>query len=399
MSRTVSRLRSNVWEVLSLDRDLKLIFCAHMFWTFGEGLCFFILPVYVMELGGTGIEIGVLYSFMFLVYTFSVLLGGFLADRFDRKKLILHIFIFGSASMLVYSLAVEWWHLLFAMLVYSLATIGGPAEDSYIASLASKEKLARAFTFTEMGYSVGLIFSPLFGAYLLNFLNMRWLFRISFAFSLLSVLTLFFISPQIPSIKEKSGRVLEDFCTPLKNKKFILWMPLFMIFAFGIAMVSPFISATLKDIYKLDASAILIMGSISYVGEATLGMILGGIRSKRIAGESLCLSLIIVGVGALLFAYSRLLFLIPLAVFLLGGWRVASGLARSLVGTSSSNMSAGVTFAVFTVLLGIIQTPAPEIGGILYEFSPILLFLVGGALTLAVVPFVLILEKYFLGNQ
>jgi MFS family permease len=352
-----------------------------------------------MELGGTGIEIGFLYSFMFLVYTFSVLLGGFLADRFDRKKLILHVFIFGSASMLVYSLAVEWWHLLLAMLVYSLATIGGPAEDSYIASLAPREKMARTFTFTEMGYSVGLIFSPLFGAYLLTFLSIRWLFRISFAFSLLSVLTLFFISSQIPSRKKKSGSASSDFYTPLKNKKFILWMPLFMIFAFGIAMVSPFISATLKDIHKLDDSTILIMGSISYAGEAALGMILGGMGSKGIAGKPLCLSLIVVGVGALLFAHSSLLFMIPLAVFLMGGGRVASALARSIAGTSTSDMSAGVTFAVFTVLLGIVQTPAPEIGGILYESSPILLFLVGAASTLAVVPFVLILERHVLRNQ
>jgi DHA1 family bicyclomycin/chloramphenicol resistance-like MFS transporter len=250
-----------------------------------------------------------------------------------------------------------------------------------------------------MGYSVGLIFSPLFGAYLLTFLSIRWLFRISFAFSLLSVLTLFFISSQIPSRKKKSGSASSDFYTPLKNKKFILWMPLFMIFAFGIAMVSPFISATLKDIHKLDDSTILIMGSISYAGEAALGMILGGMGSKGIAGKPLCLSLIVVGVGALLFAHSSLLFMIPLAVFLMGGGRVASALARSIAGTSTSDMSAGVTFAVFTVLLGIVQTPAPEIGGILYESSPILLFLVGAASTLAVVPFVLILERHVLRNQ
>jgi len=155
--------RGTVRDVLSLPKDLKLIFSAHVLWTFGEGLYSFILPVYVMELGGAGMEIGFLYSFMFLVYALSVLLGGFLADRFDRKKLILFIFTFGSVSALIYSFATEWWHLVPGMLVYSLATIGGPAENSYIAALISKERMARAFTFTEMGYSLGLIFSPLLG--------------------------------------------------------------------------------------------------------------------------------------------------------------------------------------------------------------------------------------------
>ncbi|MEM3578072.1 MAG: MFS transporter [Candidatus Bathyarchaeia archaeon] len=100
------------------------------------------------------------FIYVSCIYTLSVLLGGFLADRFDRKKLIIYIFMFGSFSSLIYSFATEWWHLVPAMLVYSLATIGGPAEDSYIAALTSKERMARAFTFTEMGYSFGLIFLP-----------------------------------------------------------------------------------------------------------------------------------------------------------------------------------------------------------------------------------------------
>lgn len=385
--------RGSAREVLSLPKDLKLIFSAHILWTFGEGLYSFILPVYVMELGGTGMEIGFLYSFMFLVYTLSVLLGGFLADRFDRKKLILFIFMFGSVSALIYSFATEWWHLVPAMLVYSLATIGGPAENSYIAALVSKERMARAFTFTEMGYSLGLIFSPLLGAHLLTFWSMRWLFRLSFAFGLLAALTLFFISPQIPPKKEISGKASADFHASLKNREFMLWMPLFMTFALGITMVSPFVSPILKDTYRLDESAILIMGSISYAGEAILGMTLGGIRGKRTTSKALCLSLMVVSMGALLFAYSSPFFAIPLAVFLMGGGRVAFALARSIAGTCSENASAGAMFAVFTVFIGAVQTAAAGIGGILYESFPIQPFFFGGVLTLSVAPLVIILER------
>jgi MFS family permease len=388
------KFRGSLQEVSSLPRDLKLIFFAHLLWTFGEGLYFFILPVYVMELGGTGMEIGFLYSFMFLVYTLSVLLGGFLADRFDRKKLIIYIFMFGSLSSLIYSFATEWWHLVPAMLVYSLATIGGPAEDSYIAALVSREKMARAFTFTEMGYSFGLIFSPLLGAYFLTFWSMQWIFRLSFAFGLLAALTLFFISPQIPFKKEKSGGTFADFHISLKNRRFMSWMPLFMTFAFGITLFSPFVSAMLKDMYGLDESTILIMGSISYAGEAILGMTLGGMRMKDTNSKALFLSLTIVSVGALLFAYSSPFFIIPLAVFLMGGGRVSSALARSIAGTCSEKASAGAMFAIFTVFMGTIQTVAAEIGGILYESFPIQPFLFGGLLTLSVAPFVIILEKH-----
>jgi ENTS family enterobactin (siderophore) exporter len=398
MQKTM-RFQGSVQEVLSLPRDLKLIFSAHLLWTFGEGLYFFILPVYVIELGGTGMEIGFLYSFMFLVYTLSVLLGGFLADRFDRKKLIIYIFMFGSLSSLIYSFATEWWHLIPAMLVYSLATIGGPAEDSYIAALVSKERMARAFTFTEMGYSFGLIFSPLLGAYLLTFWGMKWIFRLSFAFGLLAAFTLFFISPQIPPKKEKSGGAFAGFHASLTNRRFMLWMPLFMTFAFGVTLFSPFVSAMLSGIYRLDESTILVMGSISYAGEAILGMTLGGIGMKGTSSKALCLSLIMVSAGALLFAYSSPFLLIPLAVFLMGGGRVSSALARSIAGTLSEKASAGAMFAIFTVFMGTIQTVAAGIGGILYECLPIQPFLFGGVLTLSVAPLALILEKHFLRHK
>ncbi|MEM2917552.1 MAG: MFS transporter [Candidatus Bathyarchaeia archaeon] len=387
------RFRGSFQEVLSLPKDLKLIFFAHLLWTFGEGLYFFILPVYVLELGGTGMDVGFLYSFMFLVYTLSVLLGGFVANRFDRKKLIIYIFMFGSFSSLIYSFATEWWHLIPAMLVYSLATIGGPAEESYIAALVSKERMARAFTFTEMGYSFGLILSPLLGAYLLTFWNMKWIFRLSFAFGLLAAFTLFFISPQIPPKEERSGGTFADFHASLKNRKFILWMPLFMAFAFGFTLFSPFVSAMLSDRYGLDESTILAMGSISYAGEAILGMILGGMGTKGASSKALSLSLIIVSGCALLFAFPSPFFLIPLAIFMMGGGRVSSALARSIVGTCSEKTSAGAMFALFTVLMGTIQTVAAEIGGVLYESFPIYPFLFGGLLTLSVALLAITLNK------
>jgi hypothetical protein len=123
-------------------------------------------------------------------------------------------------------------------------------------------------------------------------------------------------------------------------------------------------------------------------------MTLGGIGMKGTNSKALFLSLTIVSVGALLFAYLSPFFIVPLAVFLMGGARVSSALARSIAGTCSEKASAGATFAIFTVFIGTIQTAAAEIGGILYESFPIQPFLFGGLLTLSVAPFVIILEKH-----
>ncbi|MEM3578071.1 MAG: MFS transporter [Candidatus Bathyarchaeia archaeon] len=169
-----------------------------------------------------------------------------------------------------------------------------------------------------------------------------------------------------------------------------------MAFAFGITLFSPFVSAMLSDRYGLDKSTILVMGSISYAGEAILGLTIGGMGTKGASSKALLLSLMIVSGCALLFAFPSPFFLIPLAVFMMGGGRVSSALARSIAGTCSEKTSAGAMFAIFTVFIGTIQTAAAGIGGILYESFPIQPFLIGGVLTLLVALLTIIWEKHVL---
>jgi len=73
-------------EVFALQRDLKLIFFAHFLWDCGHGLYYFILPVYIRGLGATILEVGLFYLLMHAVYFSTMIFGGLLADRFDRKK-------------------------------------------------------------------------------------------------------------------------------------------------------------------------------------------------------------------------------------------------------------------------------------------------------------------------
>jgi predicted MFS family arabinose efflux permease len=273
--------------------------------------------------------------------------------------------------------------------------IGSPAENAYIAASTSEEKMARAFSVTEIGYPLGLIFSPFLGAYLVGIMDMRWLFRISFLISIISMLPLFFVSSQIPQRKEKTHKPLGEFLSPLRNKSFIILMPIFILIASSVTMMVTFLSPVLQDLHKLDSSFVLALGSVLSTGEVSLGILFGWIGDHWGAFIALSLSLIAVSASAFLLAFPLPFVLVAFTIFLMGAQRSAMALPRSIIGRCSSNISSGAMFGIYGAIMGITQTFVPVLAGMIYGFSPTQLFLFTGSISLAIIPLVFVTEKRF----
>jgi len=89
----------------ALDRDLKLLFISTFIGAFGDGLYFYILPLYVRELGAKPVEVGIFFSVIILATAFTSLLGGFLADKYDRKKIMIAGWLIWMPVPILFSLA------------------------------------------------------------------------------------------------------------------------------------------------------------------------------------------------------------------------------------------------------------------------------------------------------
>jgi DHA1 family multidrug resistance protein-like MFS transporter len=66
-----------------------MLFVANFVGAFGDGLYFYILPLYVRGLGANPAEVGLFFSVMLLAAAVTPLLGGLLADKYDRKKVMI----------------------------------------------------------------------------------------------------------------------------------------------------------------------------------------------------------------------------------------------------------------------------------------------------------------------
>jgi MFS family permease len=109
------------------------------------------------------------------------LIGGVLADRYDRRRTLLasqYLQMSTSATLavLMYFQTVEIWHILVLSFVTGLAqAFGGPAYSSLVPMLVAKKDLPNAVALNSIQFNVARVIGPtLFGATLVAFRASGW---------------------------------------------------------------------------------------------------------------------------------------------------------------------------------------------------------------------------------
>ncbi|MCR4403961.1 MAG: MFS transporter [Candidatus Acetothermia bacterium] len=368
-------------EAVRLDRDLRLIMLSNFFWSSGFMLYSFLWPIYVRDLGGTAREIGLLSSLMFLTMTVTLIPGGALAERWNRKWLILITWIIATPAPLVYALARSWEHLAPGVVIYSFF-LGWPAYEAYIAAASAPGRLSRAYALTSAGFSLGAILAPLIGAALLPSIGIRRIFFLAFALFSASTATLFFLSPQQSPEPPRSGDGRGKLASLLRDRRLMTWLFVFALAALGTSAARPFIPPLLQDRFALARPAILMMSALLSLGEVVLAVLLGWIADRWRRSRALGLALASTSLGFILLFTGLGPYLVPLAMVSLGGDRVSLSLSRSIVGHRARSGASGPAFTLYWVVLGIAQTLGPSLGGTLYAGSALRPFYLGAGLTL-----------------
>ncbi|MDH5390513.1 MAG: MFS transporter [Candidatus Bathyarchaeota archaeon] len=369
------------FEFLSgaLNRDLKLLFVATFIGAFGDGLYFYILPLYIRELGANPVEVGTFFSVMLLAAAFTPLLGGVLADKYNLKKAMIAGWLVWMPVPIIFSLAKNWVQLLPGAVLYGF-WIGQPAFSAYIASSAEKEKMTLTFTILSSSWSLGYIFSPALGAYLSEAVGIQWVFYLTFILYGTCTSILFLISSQ--GVATQTSQ-LSSTATSFGRKKLLVWSAFFAMIMFFVLLVRPLVPQILRDEFHLTDSLVGILGSITFLGSGVLGIYLGRIGDKWKKAGAISVCMILCSVSAIILVLFNNFFALSLASFLMG----ASYTILSLIGAVISPIapeksrarwiSVPLSVGMFAAFL------APYLGGLLYDsspYNPFLVFIVATAL-------------------
>jgi len=356
----------------ALDRDLKLLFVATFIGAFGDGLYFYMLPLYVRGLGANPVEVGIFFSVMMLATAFTPLLGGFLADRYDQKKVMIAGWMVWLPVPILFSLTKNWFQLLPSAFLYGF-WIGQPAFGAYIASSAEREKMTLTFTTLSASWSLGYIFSPALGAYLSDTIGIKWVFYLAFILYGTCTGILFLIRSR--GVATQTSQ-LSSTATSFGRNKLLIWSAFFAVIMFFVFLVRPLIPQILEDEFHLTDSLVGILGSITFLGSGVLGIYLGRIGDKWRKAGAIFVCMVLCSVSAIIVVSFNNFFALSLACFLMGASYTTWSLIGAVISPIAPEASRARWISVPLSLSMLAGFLAPYLGGLLYEASPYYPFLV-----------------------
>ena len=190
-SRAARYLRTRVLD--RFPRGIWVITIIQLVTSAGFSICLPFMPLYLhQERGLTMTLVGTLFLIGGVSSSTTQTIGGVLADRLGRRRLLLgasvvRLFLYSGLAALIAISAPVWSVVLAYVAGQSVGMMMRPAITAMVADLAPEEQLTETFGFMRVGANVGWAMGPAVGGYLITFLPYAWLFGVA-AFS--SIITL-----------------------------------------------------------------------------------------------------------------------------------------------------------------------------------------------------------------
>jgi MFS family permease len=133
----------------------------------------------VYHLSGSSMQLGLTGFFQALPFVCFGLLGGVLADNFNRKKLImstqiLNVFPGLALGVLTTTGTIQVWQVnMLSLLTSSLQVLSGPARQALVPSLVPTSHLMNAITLTTIMQQGTQLIAPLLAGYLIDFAGVK----------------------------------------------------------------------------------------------------------------------------------------------------------------------------------------------------------------------------------
>ncbi|MEP6538086.1 MAG: MFS transporter [Bryobacteraceae bacterium] len=292
------------------------------------------------------------------IFLFS-LLGGVIADRFDRRKLLIGSQLvqmscaFFLASLFAFS-TVQVWEILSLSFVVGLAqAFGGPAYQALIPTLVEPKDLPNAIALNSIQFNLARVIGPMLGGLALTGLGAAWCFSLngfSFVAVIISLLLL-----QIRPIMAKQGVSLLS--SMKEGIKFIRgkeeMLPLivlaFLMTFLGVPLIV-FLPVVARDIFHQGPSTYTLLLCTSGAGAVAGALLVAAFGHIPNKGQATLVTLVVLGALITAFAMSKSLILTCVLLFLAGAALIAVfSMISSLVQLIAPDEMRGRVMSVYNV--------------------------------------------------
>ena len=287
------------------------------------------------------------------------LVGGVVADRYDRKRLLLssqYIQMTAAFTLaaLVYWDVVRIWHVLALSVLTGLAqAFGGPAYQSLLPSLVSKNDVPNAIAFNSIQFNLARVIGPLLAGAALAAFGMVACFGLN-GLSFLAVITailLLHVRHIPPTAKTRMHHELKSGFEYARTHPALLSLAMLGFSAtFLGGPLLTFLPLFAKDVFRGGVTQYTHLMSFAGAGAVTGALVVAWLGKFKHMGRTLLILQVVFGVLIALFAVTRIFWINAVLLFGCAACMVmVFAMLSSLVQLNAPNEMRGRVMSIYMV--------------------------------------------------
>ena len=349
----------------------------------GLGIVWPLVPVYAVELGAGGFQVGLIIASFNLARTFFYPLSGRLSDRWGRKPFItLGMLLYALVSVL-YVMADRVDTLILVRLLHGMTSVlVAPVAMALVADIAPKDRMGLFMGTQNMAVMLGLGVGPVAGGIIRDLFGMQMAF---YAMGGLALLTFLGVASFIPGDHQRQEGVKRQPPAPIKillKNRIILGIFLLRFFlAAGQGSVYTFLPLFALQINLTSSQVGIILGTNIFL-IAMLQRLFGGVADRVNPLSMIIAGSLISGIAVLGFPLGQGLAAVMACNILMGignGISMPGGLVLTGRVGKSLGMGSTMGFTDTGWSLGMIVSPILS-GVIMDSLGLSMIFYAGGML-------------------
>jgi predicted MFS family arabinose efflux permease len=315
-------------------RDFALLWLSTAVMSAGQWLQQVTVSWLVFEMTGSAFQLGLISGMRMAPFIFTSLVSGVLADRVDRRKLMLVTQVYLvtctlAMGVLLLSGRAEVWHLYAFTFISGLGwSFTGPVRQALVPALVPREDLLNAISLTSAAFNLTRMIGPAVGGFLLTAFGGGGNFLIE---AILYAGVILLIWPlHVPSVPPRTdaggawASMIEG-VRYVRSNATVLWLLLLALvpMTLGLASYQGLLPIFAADVFHLQAGGFGIMLAASGLGSFLATLVVAGAGNLRHKWVVQLGALGALGLLMILFGVTRWLPLALLFLLLAGAAQMA----------------------------------------------------------------------------
>lgn len=298
---------------------------------------------HISQLSKDPIAVSIVGGVRFIAVLCFSLIGGLVADRYDRRKIL---FVTQATAMLIAVLLglltlsgkIQLWHIYLLTGIQAAAmAFDLPARQALVPNLIPRDILPSAFSLQSIAFNTGAIVGPAMSGIVIGYLGQEYAYFIN-AVTFLAVIFALIALGNVPQQQSKSQAGLRAALIDIRDGlRFIRHQPL-ILSTMILDFIATFFSSA-NTLLPYFAQHVIHVGEVAYgwlaaaqsIGAVLVGLIVSQYSHIRRQGPLLLGAVIVFGLATILFGFSRLYALIFLALALTGAADSVSTIIRNTI--------------------------------------------------------------------